>query len=106
MAPAARRRRGDEGILRGTPIGERERSGGGGDGIARVDIVLEQNRDAVQRTAHVAVLAFLIELAGDGGGIGIDGQHGAELRTVGVTLAGALTVNGLDPVQIKLRKAR
>ena len=53
---------GDDGVLRSVPIGEGERTGGGGDGVARFDVVLEQDRDAVERAAQLAALAFLIEL--------------------------------------------
>ena len=90
---------GDGRILRGAPFGQGQRTCGGAHGIARFDIVLEQNRDAVQGAAHVAVLAFLIELAGDGGGIGIDGEHGAEL-------GGPLPLNGLDASEIELDETR
>ncbi len=64
--------RGDEGVLGGAPIGEGERAGGGAGVVAGFDVVLEQDRDAVQRAAHMPVLAFLIERPCNRGGIGIE----------------------------------
>ena len=90
--------RGDEGILRSVPIGEGERPGGGGGAVARFDVVLEQNRNAVQRSAQVAVLSFLIELGGGCGGIRIQGEYRAE--------RGAVAIDRIDTPQIKLHKMR
>ena len=63
-----------EGVLWRVPIGESQRTGGGAGLVAGVDVVLEQDRDAVQRSAHMPVLALLIERPRNRGGIGVSGD--------------------------------
>ena len=64
----------------------------------RFDVVLEQDRDAVERAAQTAVLAFLVELGGDGRGIGVEGENRVELGTV--------AINGIDSREVELDQPR
>ena len=57
--------RGDGGVLVRRVADQRQRAGGGRHAVGGVDVVLEQDRDAVQRPAHVAVAALAVELPGD-----------------------------------------
>ena len=58
-----------------------------------VDVVLDGDRNAVQKAAAASCLALLIELARDLGGARVDREHGAEART--------LFVVGLDALQVQ-----
>ena len=55
----------DERVLGRDRSLERQRAGGGRHPVVRVDVVLERDRDAVQRPADLAGLALGIELVGD-----------------------------------------
>ena len=94
-----------EGVLGGDPTLQGQRSGGGGQAIGGVDIVLEHNRQSVQRAAELTRLALGVELSGDGQSIGIDFDNRVQARPVLVdggdageidfykTLAGQLTTS-------------
>jgi len=61
----------DEGIVSGGLPDQCQRTCAGLHGIGRLDIVFEQNRDAVQRAPHLAKAAFLIPLSGNCQCIGV-----------------------------------
>ncbi len=75
-------------------IAQRRGAGRGRHRIDGVDIVLEDDRDAVQRAAHLAGLELGVQLGGDLQSVGVDAQDGVEL--------GATAVEGLDPIQVAL----
>ena len=64
-------------------IEQRERSARGRQ-LSRVDVVLEDNRDAVKRTAHAPGRALGIARARIGDGARVDGEHGSERRPVAI----------------------
>src|SRR5207247_2625773 len=68
---------------------ERNRARGGVQLVGRVDVVLEQNRDPVERSAGPLVPALLVERAGDITRIRVDLEDGAE--------RGPIPVDRLDP---------
>ena len=75
---------GDARIEARAMIDQRQRAAGGRQ-FGRVDVVLEDDRHAVKRTARRAPAAALgIARAGVGDGARIDRQHGAERRTVAI----------------------
>ena len=69
---------GDEGIAGRGLSHHGQRSRRGLHPVAGVDVVLEEQRDAVQRTARLAARALRIELLGDGQRIGIELDDGVE----------------------------
>ena len=73
----------DERVARGTILGERERAGGV-DHAGGVDVVLDQNREAVQRPAHLARPALGIARVGVGerGGVHLDDRVQPRSRIV------------------------
>src|SRR5581483_9567167 len=62
----------DGGIARGLGAEQRERAGGRVHAIGRVEIIFDQHRHTVERTAHVTGAAFAIERVGDGQRFGVD----------------------------------
>ena len=96
-APAARRRpttNASRGRLRaeqGQRAGRRLHVVGG------VDVVLDQDRDAVERPARAFLRALPVELAGDGQGVGIHLDDGVETRSAPVDL--------LDPLEVERDEA-
>ena len=72
--------RGDERIGGGRSAPERERSGRGQHPIAGGDVVLEQNRHAVQRSAHAPAPPLGVESVGDERRVGIDLEDAAKRR--------------------------
>ena len=96
-APASRRRVDDEGVLRRAIVGQRERAGGvhhAGD----VDVVLDQDRDAVQRAADLAGLALGVERVGVGERRRVDLDDRIQRRPGIVDLR--------DAIEIRLRQTR
>ena len=94
-APASRRRATMNASCFGPMLGERQRAGGvhhAGD----VDVVLDQHRDAVQRTAHLAGLALGVERFGVGQRGRIDLDHRIQRRPPIVDLR--------DAIEIRLRE--
>jgi hypothetical protein len=69
------------------------RTGGSGKRIARLDVVLEKNRDAVQWPAHFTCLALLVERTCVGQRFWIYGQHRTVLRTVLVITRDAIEIS-------------
>ena len=84
----------DERVCRGRRAGERQRTGRRHHAIARGDVVLDQDRDAVERSAYAAGTAFGVESVGDRGGVRVDFEDAAEL--------GAAPVDRVNPRQILL----
>jgi hypothetical protein len=79
-APAAQAGR-HERIARGAHAIQRERAGARAHPVARRDIVLQQDGNAVQRAAHLARLALAVEIGGDLDGIGIQFDDGIQARS-------------------------
>ncbi len=86
----------EKGIARRGEVRERERSGARAHAVARRDVVLEQDRDAVQRAAEHARLALAVALGGDGKGIRIEFDDRADARS--------LAVDGADAGQVARRQ--
>jgi hypothetical protein len=63
-----------------------QRSGGGLHAVGGIDIVFDQNRNSVQRTADVSFFSFLVEGIGDGQSVGIDFDDAVERGTLFVDL--------------------
>ena len=59
---------------------------------AGVDVVLDQDRNAVQGTAHTARFPFLVERTRISGSVGIDGQDAVQGR--------AFAIDCFDPLQV------
>jgi hypothetical protein len=70
----------DEGIAWRRRIGQGERAGGGQHAVAGVDVVLEQDRDAVQRAARMGG----VQLGGDRQRIGVGFDHRVQRRPLPV----------------------
>ena len=91
-APAARNRftmKASRGAMRSF---QRQRSGRGLHAIVRVDVILDQKRDAVQRPARLARPAFLVARCGDGQRVGVEFDHGVDRWPVLVDLFDALQI--------------
>ena len=93
-APAARRRPTTNASAGGRRAGERQRAGRRHHAIAGGDVVLDQNRNAVERPAHAAGPAFGVEGVGDRRGVRVDLEDAAQL--------GAAPVDRVDPRQVFL----
>ena len=74
--------------------GQGQRAGRGGLLVGGVEVVFQQHRDAVQRPAQLAGFALLVELVGQGEGVGVEGQHRPQ--------PGAFLVEGLDALLVQL----
>ena len=85
----------DGGILGRRGSFERQRSGGGGHAVGRIDVVFDKDGDAVQRPSRAPGFPFPIERIGDGERVGIEFQHGAQ--------RGPLAINGGDARQVSFR---
>ena len=75
---------------------------GGGQAIVRVDVVLDQNRDAMQRAAGTAILALAIQRRGDRQGVGIQFNDRLQARSIAVQVFKASQIrfgnfDGLEP---------
>jgi hypothetical protein len=68
-------------ILCRNRTGQRKRTCRRVHGVGRVDVVLDQHRNAVQRPAHFSALAFRIELVGDLQCVGIEFDDGVQRRS-------------------------
>ena len=86
--------RDDERVFGRRDAHERERSGRRHHAVGGGDVVLDHDRNAVQRAARAARLSFGVELVGDRQRVGIDLEDAAERR--------ALPVEGVDARQIFL----
>ena len=86
-----------ERVLRRDRALERQRAGGRRHPIVRVEVVLQRDRDAVQRSAHLAGLALRVELVGDGQRVGVGLDDGPQF--------GPALVQRLDPRQVQLGDA-
>src|SRR5262249_62436877 len=75
---------------------QREGSRGGLHRVAGVDVVLEEDGDAVERAAHDPLPALGVGLMGEVEGVGIELEDAVE--------AGTLLVELLDPLEIELRQ--
>src|SRR5204863_2502527 len=62
----------DEGVFGGDRAFERERRGGGRHAIRRVDVVFDENRNAVKRPAQAPGLALGVERIGNGEGVRVE----------------------------------
>ena len=70
--------RGGDGAL------ERERSGGRRHAIGGVDVVLDQHRNAVKRSAQASGLPLGVECIGDGEGVGVELEDRMERRAIAI----------------------
>ena len=61
-----------ESVLRGNGTGERQGTGCGLQGVGGVDVVFEDDGDAVQQAARPLGGAFLVQGVGNGQGVGIE----------------------------------
>ena len=81
----------------GVPVGraadQGERAGGGHHPVAAVDVVLDHDRNAVERPAHLAVLALLVTALGQAPGVRVGLDDRVEPRAVAVDLLDALQVH-------------
>ena len=78
------------GIARRRRIGQRQRAGGGEHTVAGVDVVLEQDRNTVQRAACLRAAARIIERSGELQRIGIRLDHRTQDRAGSVDLLDAV----------------
>src|SRR3954462_3807532 len=76
----------DECIARWNGPLERVRTGGRRHAIRGVDVVLDEDRNPVQRPAHFAGLAFVVESIRDRKGIGISLYHVTQRRSLSIEL--------------------
>ena len=83
-----------ERVLRRHRSLERQRPGGGHHAIAGVDVVLDDDRDTVQRTARTARPSFVVQRVGDGQRVRVDLDDRSQRRSLPIDL--------LDPAQIEL----
>src|SRR5688572_7704842 len=74
----------EEGVARRTVAGERLRAGRRVHAVGRVDVVLHQHGNAVQRTTQLAGLPFGVERGGDVERLGIPLEYRAQLRPLRV----------------------
>ena len=68
------------GVLRGHDAHERKRAAGRWH-VRSIEVVFEQDRDAVQRPARTTFAPLAIQLTGVGGGAGVDGDHRVQPRS-------------------------
>jgi hypothetical protein len=76
----------DERILRRNGSLERQRPGGGSHPVSGVDIVLEQNRNSMQRPAHASRLSLAVERFRDRQSIRIDLEYVTKRRPLAIEL--------------------
>ena len=84
-----------ERVLRGMRSIERERPRGGHHSIARVDVVLDENRNPVERAAGALLRALRVEGVSDGDRVGIDLDDRMERR--------ATAIDFFDAIELHLR---
>ena len=85
---------GHEGIARRDGALERQRSRRGGHAVVGIEIVLERDRDAVERSAESASAALRVEFIGDFERVRVDLDHRAQF--------GALPVHRFDALDVGL----
>ena len=68
----------DAGIVRGGEACKRERAGGGHHAIGGANIVLDEDRDAVERAARAFGFPLGVELIGDAEHLGIELDHAVQ----------------------------
>ena len=83
----------EEGVVRRQPVPEQEGAGGGPD-IRRVEVVLQDHGDAVERGAPAGSFPLGVELAGSPPGLRVQRDHGVDRRP--------LIVVGGDPRETEL----
>ena len=96
MAPASRSRRADERILRGHRSHQRQRTGRRRHSIRGVDVVFQQDGNAVQRAADLPLLPFAIELIRNRRRLRIDFDDGAKRRSLSIETVDAAQVRVHD----------
>ena len=79
-APASRSRVDDERVLGRRRAGQRQRPGRRHHAVGGRDVVLDQDRDAVQRAARSPALALRVEPVGDRERVGVDLEHAVQRR--------------------------
>jgi hypothetical protein len=57
--------------------------------VAGFDVVLDEDRDAMEGSARAFVFALTIEVSGDGGGVTIQFDDGVEVRALSINLSDA-----------------
>ena len=85
-APASRNFCATKESCAGTRTHQRQRSGSGLHAVGGIDVVLDQDRNAVQRAARALGFALLVEACGDGQGVGIEFDHAVDGRPAAVDL--------------------
>ncbi len=83
------------GILRAFCADQRQRASGGLHPVRCVDVVFEQNRDAVERPSRATLRTFAVERIGDFKRVGVHLDHRAQHRAVLVQRLDSLDI-GLD----------
>ncbi len=83
---------GDERVPRRLRAEQRERARRGFHLVGGGDVVLDEDRDAVQRPAHPSGVALLIHLVGDRAGVGVHLEHVIEVWPALVKIVNALGV--------------
>jgi hypothetical protein len=76
--PRRSQRRDHRRVAPGEVVREGQRAGGGGDGIEGFDVVLDEERDAVERTAWARGTPLVVEPRRVVAGSGIEGEHGVK----------------------------
>src|SRR5712691_1667828 len=74
----------DEGVPSGNRAIEGKRSGGRRHLIRRVDVVFDQNRNAVKSPAHPSRLSLSVERVGDSKGVGVELDDGMQRWTIAI----------------------
>ena len=72
--------------LRGTRAHQRQRAGSSLHAVGSVDVVLDQDRNPVQRAARALGLPLLVEGVGNGQGVGVEFDHAVHRRPAPVDL--------------------
>ena len=93
-APASRSRRAIGRVLFDAHADQRQRASRRLHLVGGVDVVFEQDRDAVQRSARTALGSFAIERLGNGERIGVGLDHAAQRW--------AAAIDRLDALQVRL----
>ncbi len=84
----------DERVPRDGVVRQRERAGRGPHLVVGGDDVLEDNRDAVQRTPVIAPLEFFIEVVRDRPGVGVGLDHRPQVGRAAVQLVDPVETGG------------
>src|SRR5207245_9097820 len=87
-----------ESVLRRLSADQSQRARRGAHPVRRIDVVLDEQGNAVQRAARAFLPAFLVQGVGQGQDVGVDLDHAAQRW--------ALTIDGFDAVQVLLRQGR